>query len=52
MEDFLCFENLDVVLLQETKMESCDRRFVGSVWKVRNNQWIVLPTSKMSGNIF
>ena len=31
IKDFLCLENPDVVLLQETKRESCDRRFVGSV---------------------
>ena len=31
IKDFLCLENPDVVLLQETKRESCDQRFVGSV---------------------
>ena len=39
MKDYcICHENLDVVLLQETKRESCDRRFVGSVWKVKNKE--------------
>ena len=38
VKDFISLENLDVVLSQETKRESCDRRFVGSVWKIKNKQ--------------
>lgn len=37
-KDFLCHEKLDVVLLQETKKESCNKRSMGSVWKVRNKE--------------
>ena len=51
MKDFLCHENPDVVLLQETKRESCDRRFVSSVWKVKNKDYVVLPTSKASRGV-
>ena len=36
IKDFLRLENPDVVMIQETKKEKCDRRFVGSVWTVRN----------------
>ena len=36
IKDFLRSENLDVVMIRETKKENCDRRFVGSVWTVRN----------------
>ncbi|KAL6311763.1 hypothetical protein AAG906_022432 [Vitis piasezkii] len=39
VKDFLRFENPDVVMFQETKREVCDRRFVGSVWPVRNKEW-------------
>ncbi|RVW90228.1 hypothetical protein CK203_036785 [Vitis vinifera] len=35
--------NPDIALFQETKREFCDRRFVGSVWKVRKQEWAVLP---------
>ena len=38
VKDFISLENLDVVLSQETKRESCYRRFVGSVWKIKNKQ--------------
>ena len=31
VKDFLRFQNLDVVMFQETKREVCGRRFVGSV---------------------
>ena len=31
VKDFLRLQNPDVVMLQETKGEVCDRRFVGSV---------------------
>ncbi|RVW47111.1 hypothetical protein CK203_105487 [Vitis vinifera] len=34
--------------LEETKKENCDRRFVGSVWTVRNKDWVALPASGAS----
>ena len=51
MKDFLCHENPNVVLLQETKRESCDSRIAGSVWKVRNNEWVVLLASRASRGV-
>ena len=51
VKDFLRSENPDVVMIQETKKEKCDRRFVGSVWTVRNKDWVALPTSGASGGI-
>ena len=51
MNDLLCHENPDVVLLQEIKRELCDKRFVGSVWKVRNKEWAVLPASGASRGV-
>ena len=36
VKDFLRSENPDVVMIQKTKKEKYDRRFVGSVWTVRN----------------
>lgn len=42
MKEFLDHENSDIVMFQETKSESHDRWFVGSVWKVRNKEWAVL----------
>ncbi|RVW51280.1 Transposon TX1 uncharacterized 149 kDa protein [Vitis vinifera] len=41
-------ENPDVVMIQETKKEICDRRFVGSVWTARNKDWVALPASGAS----
>ena len=51
VKDFLRSENPDVVMIQETKKENCDRRFVGSVWTVRNKYWVALPASGASGGI-
>ncbi|RVW49588.1 hypothetical protein CK203_076791 [Vitis vinifera] len=41
----------DVVMIQETKKEECDRRLVGSVWSARNKEWAALPASGASGGI-
>ncbi|KAJ9680326.1 hypothetical protein PVL29_019595 [Vitis rotundifolia] len=51
VKDFLRSENPDVVMIQETKTMKCDRRFVGSVWMVRNKEWAVLPACGASGGI-
>ncbi|KAL6328062.1 hypothetical protein AAG906_033333 [Vitis piasezkii] len=51
VKDFLRSENPDVVMIQETKKENCDRRFVGSVWTVRNKDWVALSASGASGGI-
>ncbi|RVW91343.1 hypothetical protein CK203_035391 [Vitis vinifera] len=51
VKDCLCLENPDAVLLQETKREFCHKRFVGSVWKVRNKQWAVLLASGALGGV-
>ncbi|KAJ9701108.1 hypothetical protein PVL29_006452 [Vitis rotundifolia] len=51
VKDFLRLQNPDVVMLQETKREVCDRRFVGSVWSVRNKEWAALPACGASGGI-
>ena len=52
VKDFLRLKNPDVVMFQETKREVCDRRFVGSVWLVRNKEWASLPTCGASREIF
>ena len=51
IKDFLRLENPDVVMIQEIKKEKCDRRFVSSVWMVRNKDWVVLPAFGASGGI-
>ena len=48
VKDFISLENLDVVLSQETKRESCDRRFVGSVCKVKNKEWATFQIGRAS----
>ncbi|RVW16109.1 Transposon TX1 uncharacterized 149 kDa protein [Vitis vinifera] len=35
----LCFP-MKIISWNETKKENCDRRFVGSVWTVRNKDWV------------
>ena len=39
-------------MIQETKREVCDRRFVGSVWTDRNKEWAALPTCRASSGIW
>ncbi|KAJ9703128.1 hypothetical protein PVL29_004765 [Vitis rotundifolia] len=51
VKDFLRLQNLDVVMFQEIKREVCDRKFVGSVWSVRNKEWAALPACGASGGI-
>ena len=43
VKDFLRSKNPNVVMIQEPKNVECDRRFVGSVWTVRNKEWAALP---------
>ena len=49
VKDFLQHENPDIVMLQETKREVCDRRFVSNVQTTRNKAWTSLPTCGASG---
>ena len=51
IKDFFRLEKPDVVMIQETKKEKCDRRLVGSVWTVRNKDWDFLPACGASGGI-
>ncbi|RVW45608.1 hypothetical protein CK203_091549 [Vitis vinifera] len=51
VKDFLSSKNLDVVMIQETKKMKCDRRFVGSVWTVRNKDWAAIPACGASDGI-
>ena len=51
VKEFFRLENSDVVMIQETKREVCDKRFVGSVWTVRNKEWVALPASGASSVI-
>ncbi|RVW28582.1 Retrovirus-related Pol polyprotein from transposon RE2 [Vitis vinifera] len=47
VREVLC--SLDI---KETKKEKCDRRFVGSVWTVRNKDWVVLRRVGLQGILF
>ena len=38
VKDFLRSENSNFVMIQETKKEKCDRKFVDSVWTVKNKE--------------
>ncbi|RVW50795.1 hypothetical protein CK203_076874 [Vitis vinifera] len=48
---FLSSQNPNVVMLQDTKRQIWDKRFVSSVWKGRNMEWAALPTCGASGGI-
>ena len=48
---FLSSQNPNVVMLQDTKREIWDKRFVSSVWKGRSMEWAALPTCGASWGI-
>ena len=48
---FLSSQSPDVVMLQETKREIWDRRFVSSVWKGRSMEWAALPACGLQGGL-
>ena len=41
IKEVICKENPDIVVLQETKREVVDRRFVASAWKSLFKEWVV-----------
>ena len=51
VKEFFRLENSDVVMIQETKKVKCNKRFVGSVWTVRNKDWVTLPACGASSGI-
>ena len=50
VKEFLKTVKPEIVMLQETK-ETCNRRFVGSVWNGRDVEWAVLLAFGPSGSI-
>ena len=44
IKEVICKEDPDVVILQEVKKENVDRQFVGSIWKSRFKEWLLLPS--------
>ena len=47
----ICKANLDIVVLQETKWEEVSRSFVGSIWRSRFKEWLVLPAVGIAGGL-
>lgn len=39
VKEFFRHEFARIVMFQEMKQETCDKRFVGSVWTARNTEW-------------
>ncbi|GMP84597.1 hypothetical protein CsSME_00038064 [Camellia sinensis var. sinensis] len=42
IKDFLRSHQPDIVVLQESKVQVCDRRFMQSLWGVRHRRWVCL----------
>ena len=51
IKDYLNRINPDIVILQETKKEVLDERWVRSLWKVRFRNWVALPSMGRAGGI-
>ena len=47
----LCRVNPDLVVLQEVKREVVDRQLIGSLWKSRFKEWVLLPEVGRAGGI-
>ena len=43
--------NLDLVILQEVKREVANRQLIGSLWKSRFKEWLLLPAVGRAGEI-
>lgn len=41
--------NVDIVMLQETKLEVVDHKWIRSIWGCRNKNWSFLPSLGASG---
>lgn len=39
----------DIVMIQETKLELVDQRWIRSIWGFRNKKWVYLPSFGASG---
>ena len=51
IKEVISKEDPDMVVFQEVKKEIVDRRFVGSIWRSRFKEWILLPLVGSSGGI-
>ena len=51
IKQVLCKVNPDIVVLQELKREEVSRTFVGSLWRSRFKEWLVLPALGTAGGI-
>ena len=51
IREVICKKDLDLVVLQEVKKENVNIRFVGSVWRSRFKEWILLPSIGRSRGI-
>lgn len=51
IKEVICKISPDIVVLQETKSKNVDRRFVGSIWRSRFKEWLVLPSVGMAGGL-
>ena len=51
IKQVISIEDPNIVVLQEVKKEYVDRSFVGSVWRSRFKEWILLPSTGRSRGI-
>ena len=51
IKEIICKADPDIVVLQETKREEINRSFVGSIWRSRFKEWLVLPAIGSAGGI-
>ena len=47
----LCRVNPDVAVLQEVKREVADRNLIGSIWKSRFKEWVLLLAIRRAGGL-
>ena len=51
IKEAICNSDPNIVVLQEIKREEVNRSFVGSLWRSRFKEWIVLPAIGSVGGI-
>lgn len=51
IKEIVCKENLAIVVIQEVKKEFVNRVFIGSLWRSKFKDWVLLPSVSRSRGI-
>lgn len=44
VKEYIKKSEADIIMLQESKLEGVDNKWVRSIWMIRDRQWVVMPS--------